>query len=111
MTICELSERYKIDIQKLQYFADNHLIAADEEYSGKTEKQLGILCTLYDVGLNADAIKQFLLFDSTQNHAGKIKLLNMRRADLLEDIHLKQKSLDRLDYMLYEIKNKGGKTK
>lgn len=111
MTICELSERYKIDIQKLQYFADNNLIATDEEYGGENEKRLGILCTLYDVGLNADTMKQFLLFDSTQNNTGKIKLLNMRRADLLEDIHLKQKSLDRLDYMLYEIKNKGGKRK
>lgn len=111
MTIHELNERYKIDPQKLQYFADNHLIETDETYGDKDEKRLSVLCVLYDVGLNADAIKQFLLFDSTQNHAGKIKLLNMRRADLLEDIHLKQKSLDRLDYMLYEIKNKGGKTK
>lgn len=96
---------------KAAIFADKNLIATDEEYSGENEKRLGILCTLYDVGLNADTMKQFLFFDSTQNHAGKIKLLNMRLADLLEDIHLKQKSLDRLDYMLYEIKNKGGKTK
>lgn len=111
MTLSELSERYKIGLDKLQYFADNHLIEEKQAYSDKDEKMLGMLCTLYDVGLNADVMKQFLSFDNANNSTGQIRLLNMSRADLLENIHAKQKSLDRIDYMIYEIKNKGVKGK
>lgn len=111
MTLCELSEQYKIGLDKLQYFADNHLIEEKPTYSGKDEKRLGMLCTLYDLGLNAKIIKQFLSFKNADNSIGQIRLLNMSRADLLEDIHAKQKSLDRIDYMIYEIKNKGAKGK
>lgn len=111
MTIDELSKRYNIEVEKLNYFADNHLIKTEQPYNSDDEKLLSIICTLYSAGLNAENIKRFLLLAKENNQAEQIKLLNMRRADLLEDIHLKQKSLDRLDYMLYEIKNKGGKTK
>lgn len=102
MTICELSEKYKIEPQKLQYFADNHLIEADN--AGKSEKRLSIICTLYEIGLNAEEIKQFLLLSVKNNCAEQIKLLNMRRNDLLEDIHARQKSLDQLDYILYDLR-------
>lgn len=107
MTLCELSERYKIELDKLQYFADNHLIEEEQAYGGEEEKKLGVLCTLYEIGLKAAAMKQFLSFDSAHNRAEQIKLLNMRRSDLLEDVHTRQKLLDRVDYMIYEIKNKG----
>ena len=108
MTLCELSGRYKIELDKLKYFADNHLIEEKQEYSGKEEKMLGVLCTLYEIGLSAAAMKQFLLFDKTHNRAEQIKLLNMGRADLLEDIHKRQKSLDQIDFMIYEIKKEIG---
>lgn len=107
MTLCELSERYKIGLDKLQYFADNQLIEEKPSYNDKDEKMLGMLCTLYDVGLNADVMKRFLLFNNKNNSAEQIRLLSMSRSELLEDIHARQKKLDRLDYMIYEIKNKG----
>lgn len=108
MTLCELSERYKIELDKLQYFADNHLIEGKQEYGSKEEKRLGILCTLYEIGLRAAAMKQFLLYDKEHNRTEQLKLLNMRRADLMEDIHGRQKSLDQIDYMIYEIKKEIG---
>jgi len=107
MTLCELSKRYKIRLDKLQYFTDNNLIEEEQIYSDKGVKRLGILCTLYGVGLSAAEMKRFLSFDSAHNRTEQIKLLNMRRADLLEDIHVRQKSLEQVDYMIYEIKNKG----
>lgn len=38
----------------------------------------------------------------------QIKILRKIRAELLEEIHCKQQALDRLDYMLYEIKKNSG---
>lgn len=105
MTIDELSERYNIEVGKLKYFAENHLIETEQSYNGEDEKRLSVMCTLYETGLNAGEIKQFLLFGSENNRAEQIRLLNMHRSDLLEDIHARQKSLDQLDYMLYKLKN------
>ncbi len=111
MTIHELSDRYNIEIKKLNYFADHHLIKTGKPYNDDDEKRLSIICTLYSVGLNADTIKRFLLLAKENNQAEQIKLLNKHRANLLEDVHTKQKLLDQVDYMIYEIKNKGGGAK
>lgn len=34
----------------------------------------------------------------------RVRVLRKRRAQLLEEIHVSQQLLDRLDYMIYEIK-------
>lgn len=42
--------------------------------------------------------------DATKTKEEKVRALRKRRAQLLEEIHSKQQSLDRLDYMIYEVK-------
>lgn len=109
LTIHEMERLYKIDIAKLKYLADNCLIEEKDSFDRKDEQRLGILCSLYDIGFRADALKRFMRFDSEENFAGEVKLLNSYRSRILSDIHTKQKMIDQVDYMIYEIKNKGGK--
>ena len=97
-----LSRRYNIDPQKLKYFAHHGLIEAKRDYSGEDEKRLGDVCTLHDIGLSADEIKKFLSSDEKE----RTKLLTAARKDILDRIHSDQRSLDRLDYILYELRKK-----
>lgn len=44
--------------------------------------------------------------DNTKSKEEQIRILRKGRAQLLEEIHVKQQQLDQIDYMLHKIKNK-----
>lgn len=46
-----------------------------------------------------------LLHEEGKTKEDRIRLIKKERGRLLEEIHGKQQLLDRLDYMLYEIRN------
>lgn len=106
LTINELSICYKIDIDKLRAFEKNGLITTLEELDDSELERLSTMCTLYDSGLSIEDIKRFLILNREGKRTEQIKLLNLCRHNLLDEIHKKQKSLDSLDYIIYEIKNK-----
>lgn len=103
LMIDKLSEQYHVDAKKLTYFADHDLIKKKYPYNAQDEKRLGIVCSLYDIGLNAGQIKRFLSLEDDRKE--QIKLLHAMRNSLMKDIHARQKSLDQLDYILYGLKN------
>lgn len=105
MTISELSERYKIDIEKLKVLEQSELIPTLEKFDDSALKQLSTVCNLYDSGLSMEDIKRFLLFKRDDEKTEQIKILNLLRRKLLDEIHKKQKSLDSLDYIIFKIKN------
>ena len=104
MTIYELSEQYYIDIEKLQYFEENELIKSEQVYSSVEVQRLSIMCMLYEIGLRAKQIKKFFLLGNSNQFSEQIKLLNKQRFNLIDKIHSKQQTLDRLDYMIHELK-------
>lgn len=69
-------------------------------------KNIGLICLLYELGFDTVKIKEILtLFISLKNNKEEqIKLLKKFRSVLLNEIHVKQQYLDKLDYMIYEIK-------
>ncbi len=106
LTINELSVRYNIDIEKLRAFEKSGLITTLEEFDDVALKRLILYGTLYDSGLSLGDIKRFLILNNDGKSTEQIRLLNLYRQNLLDEIHKKQKSLDCLDYIIYEIKNK-----
>lgn len=104
LTINELSTRYKIDINKLRVFEKNGLLTELKELDDRALKELSTMCTLYDSGLSIDDIRRFFVFYRKGESAEQINLLSLCRHDLLDEIHKKQRSLDSLDYIIYEIK-------
>ncbi|MCD8214320.1 MAG: hypothetical protein LUC97_01540 [Clostridiales bacterium] len=105
MGIGEISRRYSIDIEKLRIFEDNKLIAFTESFNDEDLNRLGDICSLYDSGLSAEEIKMFMTVYDNADKDRCIKFLTVCRNNLLEEIHKKQKCLDNLDFMIYEIKN------
>ena len=105
MTISELSMRYNIDVNKLRLFENNKLITLKEEYSDQELEELSLLCTLYDCGFSGEKLKSYINCMAAGNSLRQLGMLNERRYALLEEIHVKQKLLDKLDYIIYNIKN------
>lgn len=63
-----------------------------------------ILRNLKDAGCGDDVIKKFFQFQKEGRTKEQVKLLSMHRADLLDRVHAGQKMIDRLDYLVYELK-------
>lgn len=105
MTVSELSIRYNIDVNKLKLFENNKLISLKDEYSTEELEEMSMLCTLYDCGFTADKLKCYMDSKEAGNCLRQLDLLNEQRYALLDEIHVKQKLLDKLDYIIYNIKN------
>lgn len=43
-------------------------------------------------------------FQSSQNFEERLRLLRCRRGRLLEEVHAAQQDLDRLDYLIYQLR-------
>ena len=59
-----------------------------------------------DIGFEKEEVetymKLFLAGDSTQEE--RLRMLNKKRNGTLDEIHFKERQLDRLDYLRYEIR-------
>ncbi|MCC8013704.1 MAG: MerR family transcriptional regulator [Eubacterium sp.] len=106
MEINEISKRYNIDIKKLKVFEENNLITFREHFTDEDLNMLSALCSLYDSGLSIKEIKDFMAVYNSGEHSGQISFLTECRHNMLNEIHTKQKNLDKLDYIIYELKNK-----
>lgn len=115
MTLKEASERFCISMEKLTYYEENRLIMYETLVDGipdYTEEELhkvSIIHDLLEAGMGVEVLQGYLqlLFKNTTNKAEQIRIIRKQRCELMEEIHRKQQCLDRLDYMVDEIK-KGG---
>lgn len=105
MTISELSIRYNIDVNKLRLFEKNRLISLKDQYSTEELEDLSLLCTLYDCGFSGEKLRNYMDCRAAGNNLRQLSLLNEQRFALLDEIHLRQKLLDKLDYIIYNIKS------
>jgi DNA-binding transcriptional MerR regulator len=102
LTIEELSKCCNVALEKLKIFEKSGIITpANHKYSDKDLNMLSTLLILYDSGVKIEDIKRFCVCDSCE----QTKILTSYRFVLLDEIHKKQKNLDKLDYIIYEIKN------
>ncbi len=106
MTLQRLGEQYDIAVEKLKYFSENELIEIDKEYENEDVERLSKICILYETGLSAKDIKKLLDFETENKYNEQLRLLGEHRFNLLDDIHAQQSQLDKLDYLMYEIKRR-----
>lgn len=59
---------------------------------------------LIDAGCELQMIQECLQCYETKDKEKQLKLLMIYRSHLLEKIHLNQKQMECLDYLIYEIK-------
>lgn len=116
MTINEASEQYKIPIKILQKYESWGLcgevkkVMGSWHYDESDIERLSTIMTLHDIGFNNNEIEKYmrLLLDGKSTEKERMKMLNDKRNGTLDEIHFKEKQIDRLDYLRFEIQ-KGNK--
>lgn len=68
---------------------------------------LSTIMTLHDVGFTNDEVKKYmgLLLKGKSTEEEWLKMLSEKRNGTLDEIHFKEKQLDRLDYLRFEVQS------
>ena len=121
MTINEASERYNIPVRILREYESWGLCGEVKKVMGAWQydesdiEKLSVIMTLHDVGFENDEVETYmrLLLSGKSTEEERMETLQKKRDGTLDEIHFKERQLDRLDYLRFEIltakKKKGGK--
>lgn len=106
MTRQEIMERYRLSASVLaEYDGWDFCREPGAEYTPGDVERLSLLLTLLDVGFTAQEARAYVrsLLREPDCPRLRLQLLAEKRAALLDDIHLREQKLQRLDYLRYEI--------
>ena len=111
MTIDEASERYQIPIEVLREYESWGLCGEVKKVMGAWQyddtdlQRLSVIMTLHDIGFNNAEVESYmrLLLEGNFTEAERLQMRNKKRGTTLDEIHFKQKQLDRMDYLRYKI--------
>lgn len=112
MTINEASERYNIPIKVLEEYANWGLcgevkkIMGSWQYDDSDIERLSTIMTLHDIGFTNAEVEKYmrLLVAGESTQAERMQMLDSKRTGTLDEIHFKERQLDRLDYLRFEMK-------
>ena len=112
MTIYEASERYSIPLEVLREYERWGLCGVVKkvmgawQYDDEDIKRLSMILTLHDVGFSNEETESYmrLLLEGSDTEEERLEMLRRHRDSTLDEIHFKQKQLDRLDYLRYQIR-------
>lgn len=111
MTKQEVSEQYNIPVEILQEYESWGLCDAVRDvmgawrYDERDLERLSTIMSLHDIGFNIDEVKTYirLLLQGESNEEKLLQMLNKKRSTALEEIHFKERQLERLDYLRYKM--------
>ena len=111
MTITEASEHYNIPIEILREYESWGLcdevekVMGNWQYDDQDLERLSLIMTLHDVGFAPADIEEFmrLAMQGKDTEAARMRMLNQHRSEALDEIHFREKQLERMDYLRYEI--------
>ena len=111
MTIDEASERYNIPVSILREYESWGLCGEVKKVMGAWQydksdlEKLSVIMTLHDVGFENGEVEAYmrLLLSGASTEEERMRMLRNRREGTLDEIHFRDRQLDRLDYLRYEI--------
>lgn len=107
MTLEELGNRIHIEVKELEQYKIQGLLIPEEIQNEKELEQLQLLDDLARLGLGIGELRQLReLMKGKESEESQLRLLKKWRFQMLDEIHGKQQSLDRLDYVIYKIREK-----
>lgn len=79
------------------------------QYDETDFERLSLIMMLYGLDFTVEEIKKYMKLSLEKNERECLKLLNKKRKGILDEVHLKEKQLSRIDYLRYEMdwENKG----
>lgn len=118
MTIDEASARYNIPLKVLKEYERWGLCSEVKKVMGAWQydqtdiERLSLILTLHDVGFTNEEVEQYmrLALSGEDTAQARMAMLQKKRSGTLDEIHFKQKQLDRLDYLRYEIDRASGRS-
>ena len=118
MTIQEASERYHIPMHILRAYESWGLCGAAKKVMGRRQyddtdfERLSTILTLHDIGFTTKEVELYmrLLLEQRHTEEQRLQMLEEKRSAALDEIHFRERQLQRLDYLRHEIrKTQGGK--
>ncbi len=115
MTINEASERYSIPLEILREYESWGLCGAVKKVMGAWQyddtdiERLGTIMALHDIGLDSGEIETYmrLTLEPGGSSAELLRLLDRRRDRALDEIHFRERQLERLDYLRHKLRSGG----
>ena len=112
MTIHEASERYAIPLEILREYERWGLcgtvkrVMGDWQYDDTDLERLSMIMTLHDVGFENAEIEAYmkLLLEQEGTEAQRLRMLDQKRDRTLDEIHFRERQLERLDYLRFYIR-------
>ena len=112
MTIYEASARYSIPLEILREYESWGLCGAVKKVTGSWQyddtdlERLSTIMTLHDIGFTTEEVEVYmrLLLDGAPSCAQRLRMLEEKRSAALDEIHFKERQLQRLDYLRHEIR-------
>lgn len=119
MTIDEASARYSIPLEILREYESWGLCGAVKkvmgvwQYDEQDIERLSMIMTLHDIGFQNDEVESYmrLLLEGESTKVQRLDMLNKRRSATLDEIHFKEKQLDRMDYLRHKIRESNKRRK
>ena len=116
MTIHEASERYQIPMEILKEYEAWGLCGTVKkvmgawQYDAQDLERLSMITTLHDSDFSNEEVEEYmrLLREKENTEKQRMDMLNRRRGTALDEIHLREKQLERLDYLRFKIQKAKG---
>lgn len=111
MTIQQASEHYQIPMEILREYERWGLCGAVKKVMGAWQyddtdlERLSTIMTLHDVGFTSKEVERYmrLLLAKDISYEQLLKMLEQKRIAALNEIHFKERQLQRLDYLRHAI--------
>lgn len=112
MTFEEINRRYEVSLDTLHEFEEAGLFTnikrIDQRYDFTDQdiENLSCILSLYQIGMDLHDVNFFLDLkrQGDKTKAERVFMLKKIREKALVDLHRKQKNLDCIDCMIYELK-------
>ncbi len=111
MTIEEASRTYHIPVSVLHEYESWGLCGEVKKvmgvwnYDDSDTEKLSMILTLHDIGFSNADVRRYmeLLVLGRDTEQQRMAMLDKMRSSALDEIHFKEKKLERMDYLRHEI--------
>ena len=116
MTKDGASQRYRIPPHILDEYESWGLCGALKkvmgawQYDDEDLERLSTIMTLHDIGCTAEEVENYmrLLLEQPDSDRQRLRMMEEKRKATLDEIHFRERQLQRLDYLRHEIQKENG---
>ena len=111
MTIQEASDRYQIPMNIVKEDESWGLCGVVKkvmgawQYDDEDLERLSLIMTLHDIGFTTEEVETYmrLTLEQKDGERERLRMLNRKRESTLDELHFRERQLQRLDYLRHEI--------